>query len=625
MIIQTLPPTVLRRLKLIADKTREWDGKEQTMPKEQREEFAMMVASTFQNFRDFAFIGMKVLGYPITEMQADIADYMASREFGKKKMVQAQRGEAKSTLAALYAVWSLIQDPDTKVLIVSGGEKQASDVALLIIRVIQTWHVLCWLRPDTSRGDKTSFEHYDIHCDLRRISKSASVACVGVTANLQGKRADLLIPDDIETTKNSMTQVMRDHLLMLSKDFAAINTHGETLYLGTPQTKDSIYKTLPGRGFHVRIWPGRFPNAEELPRYTPGTLAPLILDKLEEDPTLGTGCGIDGTRGAPTDLGRYTEDALLDKELDFGPEGFSLQYMLDTTLTDALRTRIRLSDFIVGDYSHEGAPERLWWSSEPRCVLNDLPENAQPYTLYKAASTSAEYMDFQHKVAVIDPAGNGGDEVAFCVMGATNSYIHLITVGGLRGGLSEENMDTLLDIFQECGVTDIKVEANMGHGVVSALLAGHCVKRDLKGFGFEDFYAKGQKERRIIDTISPLTRRHKFVIHRRAIEDDHKYSQAHPRDKRTVTSVLHQLANITYDRGSLSMDDRADCIQAGTAALVGLIAVDDGTEAEKRREESGVAFITNPMDYRGVQVVRGSRDNRMAAFSNRRQRSRPRL
>ena len=611
-----LSTKTVQRLRMIAARTQEWNEKAQAIPKELREEFAMMVASTFSDFAEFAEVGMRVLGFSTTEMQLDIARYMADKSYGRKKMVQAQRGEAKSTLAALYAVWCLIQDQSTRVLVVSGGEKQASDVAILIIRIIEQWHLLCWLRPDSTRGDRTSFENYDVHCDLKPLDKSASVSCVGITANLQGKRADILIPDDIETSKNSLTQPMRDQLLLLSKDFAAINTHGETLYLGTPQTKDSIYKTLKSRGFHIRIWPGRYPNADELQRYTPGSLAPSILEALEADPTLGTGHGIDGTRGAPSDPERYNEDALLEKELDFGPEGFSLQFMLDTTLTDALRTRIRLSDFIVGDYTGEGAPEQLWWAAEPRCRIQELPSNVSEYTLYRAASSSDQYMPYQHKVIIVDPAGNGGDEVAFAVLGATNSYIHLMTVGGLRGGMTEANMDTLFEIAEEFGVKDFKIEANMGHGVVSALMVGHAEKRKLIGFGFEDFYAKGQKEKRIIDTISPLTRRHKFVVHTRAIEDDLKYCNEHPRDMRTVTSVFYQLANITYDRGCLSKDDRADAVQAGVMFLTGLLSVDDAKEAQKRKEVAGAEFMQNPMGYT-VSKKRNFRDRQLGAFRRR--------
>lgn len=619
-----ISPKTMHRLKLISEKTRQWHERASAIPEDMREELQMMVASTFHNFGEFAEVGMRLLGFSTTNMQLDIAMYMADKTYGRKKMVQAQRGEAKSTLAALYAVWCLIHNPTYRVIVVSGGESQASDVAILIIRIIEQWHLLCWMRPDSSKGDRTSKEKYDLHCSLKGIEKSASIHCVGITANLQGKRADLILVDDIETAKNSMTQAMRDTLLHLSKDFAAICTHGDTLYLGTPQTKDSIYKTLPSRGYHIRIWPGRYPNVEELPRYTEGTLAPYVTEPLALDPTLGSGYGIDGSRGAPTDAERYDEDALIEKELDFGPEGFGLQFMLDTTLTDALRTRIRLSDLLVGDYSADSAPEQIHWSSEPRCVLTDLPKTVEQFTLYKPAATSADYMPYQHKVMVIDPAGNGGDEVAFAIGAVSNSYIHLLTVGGLRGGMTEENMDTLVTLALEFGVTDMKVEANMGHGVVASLLIGHCEKRGISGLGFEDFYAKGQKERRIIDTISPVTRRHKLVVHRRAIEDDHNYCQQHALDKRTITSAFYQLANITYDRGCLAKDDRADCIQGIVMFLVGMLAVDDAKEAFKRKEEARYEFNTNPMGYTDGWTTSSSRNNKSARDSAMKAFQRPR-
>ena len=104
---------------------------------------------------------------------------------------------------------------------------------------------------------------------------------------------------------------MREQLLNISKDFAAICTHGDTLYLGTPQTKDSIYKTLPGRGFEVRVWPGRIPNAEMRERYGE-TLAPYIQTLIDTG-YKETGFGLDGTLGECTDKGRYNEEALIEK------------------------------------------------------------------------------------------------------------------------------------------------------------------------------------------------------------------------------------------------------------------------------------------------------------------------
>lgn len=594
-----------QRLLKLAKTTKEWDQKAASMPIETREELAMMFKATLHDFREFADLGMQYLGFQISDMQTDIADYM--QHGPKKRMVQAQRGEAKSTLAALYAVWCLVQDQSYRILIVSGGEQQASDVALLIIRIIEQWHLFCWLRPDKARGDRTSFENYDVHCDLKPVDKSASVSCVGVTANLQGKRADLLIPDDVETTKNSLTQTMRDTLLALTKDFSSICTHGHTLYLGTPQTKDSIYKTLPARGFDVRIWPGRYPTNEELQRYLPNTLAPMILEAIEADPSLQHGGGLDGTRGKPADPIRYTEEALLEKELDWGPEGFNLQYMLDTTLSDAMRTKIKLSDIIVGTWDAMAAPEVIQYSSEPRTLRKaEGVMQLQGERMHYAAGTSTNFIPYAHKVMCVDPAGNGGDEVSFAAGGACSSYIHILALGGLTGGTSAENIRTIVNMCLDLECYDIKIEKNMGHGTVESLFIAEiekmCTEKLIPtgiNIGVEGFYSTGQKERRIIDTVSPVSRRHRLVVLESAIEMDIEYANKHPLNKRTVASGLYQLANITYDRGSLAMDDRADSVQAVVMHLTSMIGMDDEKAAKAREQQASAAFIANPMGYKG--------------------------
>lgn len=592
-----LSEKTLQRLNLLMPRLREWDARSTGMPAEQREEFSMMLAATFPEFVDFAELGFKFLGFNITEEQRDIARYM--QHSPQKAMVQAQRGEAKSTLAALFAVWTIIQNNSARVLVVSAGEKQASDIAVLITRLIDHWALLCYLRPDTSMGDRSSFEKYDVHYSLRGVDKSASVACLGITANLPGNRADLLIADDIETPKNSMTQPMRDMLLVLSKEFTAIASAASAriLYLGTPQTKDSVYKSLIGRGFSIRIWPGRYPTNEELERYSPGTVAPFVLDALRADPALQTGGGLSGKRGQPTDPQMFGEAQLCEKELDYGEEGFTLQYMLDTTLSDERRTRIKLSDFIFFGGNAELGPERMLYEASERTRLRDLPWNAQGCMLYGPGLVSEKYSAYTKKLAVIDPAGNGGDEVAFACGGALNSYVHVFTVGGLRGGMSEENMDKLFDVFDEFGITDVHVEANMGWGVVSKLLIAHAEKKQRRMMAFLDYPAKGQKERRIIDTIGPVSRRHKLVVHTRAIEDDKKYSELHPQEKRTATSVLYQLSSITYTRGCLAHDDRADCVAKVVQECADLIAVDDAVEEAKRTKAAQDEWLKNPMGY----------------------------
>ncbi len=574
------------------------------MDNRQRFMHAAAVAEHYACFRDFAEDGMQFLGFPLTDMQADISDYMADGP--RLRMVMAQRGEAKSTLAALLAVWRLIQRPNCRVLVVSGGEAQASEVATLIIRLITSWDILEYLRPDRNAGDRSSVEAFDVHYALKGLDKSPSVACIGITANLQGKRADLLIADDVETTKNGLTVVQRSQLLVLTKDFSSICTHGDILYLGTPQTKDSIYNTLPGRGFDVRIWPGRFPTPEEVEKYG-DRLAPFLSERIKADPTLQTGGGLDGSKGKPADSHRYNEKDLCDKELDQGPEGFQLQYMLDTSLSDAARQQLKLIDLIVANFDHERLPEIIVYQAAPKYLVEMPADFPIPLTkLYHPVPVDCQFVKPKEPpMMYIDPAGGGADELAFGVSVALGPYIHVLDVGGLKGGLTEANGDTLVEIIRKYGIKLVKCESNMGHGLFEINLRAILASKKLSGSDRPEFpdvgvvgeYSTGQKERRIIDSLVSAMQRHRIVIHPQVFTSDALYGKQHSMEKRKGFSMFYQLANITTDRGSLSHDDRLEAMAGAVRHWKAVLVVDEDAAAKARELAGAKEFMANPMGY----------------------------
>lgn len=582
---------------------------------------AAAVAEQYSSFRDFAEDGMAFLGFPLTDMQGDISEYM---EMGPRlRMVMAQRGEAKSTLAALYAVWRLVQRTNCRVLIVSGGEKQASEVALLVIRLIMNWDILEYLRPDKLAGDRTSVEAFDVHYALKGLDKSPSVACIGITANLQGKRADLLIPDDIETTKNGLTSTQRGQLLQLSKDFSAICTHGDILYLGTPQTKDSIYNTLPGRGFQVRIWPGRYPTQEEQDKYG-DRLAPFLSERIKADPSITRGGGLDGTKGKPADPHRYTEQDLCDKELDRGPEDFQLQYMLDTSLADAAKQQLKLENLLVANYDWERLPEVSVYQASPKYEVSIPPHvNLPLQKMYHPVPVDCQFVKPKEPpMMFIDPAGGGADELSFGISCAIGPYIHLLDVQGLRGGMIPVNTAKILAALWKYKVTLVKCESNMGHGLFEINLRAEILKATLdedrslqereffKTVGVVGEYSTGQKERRIIDSFVSATQRHKVIIHQQVFDSDRDCGSQHSVDKRQQYSLFYQFANITTDRGSLEHDDRVEAAAGAVRHWKAVLVVDEDKAAEARRLHDAVEFMQNPMGYaETTKKVGGIRHN----------------
>ncbi|WP_218814149.1 phage terminase large subunit [Rickettsiella endosymbiont of Dermanyssus gallinae] len=554
----------------------------------------------FEDFRDFACYGMKFLGFSLTDMQADIAHYLQTGP--KKKMILAQRGEAKSTLTALYGVWSLIMEPRTRVLIISAAGRQASELATLIVRLIEHWPILNCMKANKCQGDRSSYCSYDINNALKPLDKSPSIACIGITASLQGKRADVLIADDIESTKNGYSQTERDKLLNTSKDFSGICTHGQIIYLGTYQTRQSIYKTLPNRGFDIRIWPGRVPSDKAIRTYG-HTLAPYVLALSQRFKQ--SGYGVSGDRGESADPERYTEDILLEKELDWGPEGFELQYMLNADLSDASRARIKVQDILVlSSGSTTQAPSQVSITGTYRCqqIGKDLSQCSP--------TDSAMLVPYEHKIMVIDPAGCRGDEVSYCVGGSAASYIHLFSVGGLQGGVTNDNIDWLLNLASLLGVSDIVIESNMGHGTVRSLFLNRMNETGIV-MGCRDLYNTAQKERRIIDTLSPVLRRHKLIVHAECLERDKLDCLKYSADKRWQYSLFTQLDLITYDKGCLTKDDRADAAAMLVQELNKHLIKDSDSLLSSIHQKEMEEFVLNPLGYVNTRsTVRSQRRRR---------------
>lgn len=564
---------------------------------------AQMVREHYEDFIPFYKDAMQYLGFSTTWMQDDIAEFMQSG--GLRLCVQAQRGEAKSTIACIYAVWCIVQDPSTRILMISGSAEKATENAVLVKGLIEHWDVLSYLKPDKNAGDRSAVNAFDVHWALKGVNKSPTVRCMGITASLQGYRADVLIPDDIETNKNSMSVTERDKLVQLSREFTSIvsDAGGRIIYLGTPQTKDSIYNTLPNRGFTVRIWPGRFPNQDTLDGYN-GCMAPAVLERMH---LLGevcrTGKGLDGTRGWVTDPERIPESEHCDKEADQGPETYELQFMLSTALSDAARQQLRIRDLLFTDTSTERLPEYYTWTAAPRFATKALEHILPGAETYLPADYGEAQGALQSVTMAIDPAGSGGDELAYAIGGAVGSYVHLTCWGGLQGGLTEPNMQKLVDLCKQFNVTSVVLEKNMGHGTATMLVQNYFTargedgKQRLPGVGISEIYSTGQKERRIIDCLRPVLQRHRMVVHMTAVEQDRLDCQQYPLAARSERSGFWQMQNITTDRGSLSKDDRIDVLAILVRQLAGFLSIDEERAARGREEAARMEFLMNPMQH----------------------------
>lgn len=528
-------------------------------------------SSKLTDFRNFLYMVWKHLNLPQpTPIQYDIAEYLQNGP--RREVIEAFRGVGKSYITSAFVVHQLLLDPEIKVLVVSASKNRSDDFSTFTQRLINDMPVLQHLRPrDEQRNSKISFD-----VGPAGPSHSPSVKSVGITGQLSGSRADIIVADDIEIPNNSATQMMREKLAEAVKEFdAVLKPDGRIIYLGTPQTEMSLYEELPSRGYDARIWPARYPSEAVRSRYS-GRLAPLVTDLLDRD--------TEALTGLPTDPLRFTDEDLLERELSYGRSGFSLQFMLDTSLSDGDRYPLKLSDLIVMPLDNDKAPEKIIWGRNPQYEIKELPNLGLAGDKYYGPSdTVGAYLDYTGSVMAVDPSGRGADETAYAVVKMLNGQLFVTDAGGVKGGYGSEALQALAVVAKKNKVNEIIVESNFGDGMFTELFKPVLYKVHDVTVG-EVRHSK-QKEHRIIDTLEPVMNQHRLVFDPKVIERDWQSVQGYSQEKAPKYCLAYQMTRITNLRGALAHDDRLDALSMAVSYWVEQMAASADKAMFDRKED----------------------------------------
>ena len=518
----------------------------------------MNIPEPLHDFRNFMYLVWKHLNLPDpTPVQYDIADFLQNGP--RRTITEAFRGVGKSYVTCAFVVHQLLLDPEKKFMVVSASKARADDFSTFTQRIILELPICQHL---VARGDQRwSKIAFDVA--PAKASGSPSVKSVGITGQLTGSRADIIIADDIEVPNNSMTQMMREKLSEAVKEFdAVLKPDGRIIYLGTPQCEMSLYNTLTERGYDMRIWPARYPTLEKIEKSYGTRLAPMLYEKIEYDESL---------QGKPTDPDRFDEEDLIERELSYGRSGFALQFMLDTSLSDANRYPLRLRDLMVMSCDPDKGPEKpLYGIMKP---IDDLPNvGLSGDRFYAPEELLGAYRDYDGSVLAIDPSGRGADETGYAVVKMLAGYLYLVEAGGIDGGYDQKTLQTLADIAKKHKVNTVLIESNFGDGMFSELFKPYLQRT--YPVTIEEVRHSKQKELRIIDTLEPVMNQHKLIIDPEVIRKDYESVQHHPPEKAQRYMLTYQMTRITKDRGSLAHDDRLDVVAMAVQYWVEQMAAD---------------------------------------------------
>jgi len=512
-----------------------------------------------------------------TKAQYAIAEYLQSGP--KRLQIQAFRGVGKSWITGAFVLWTLFNNPEKKIMIISASKERADNMSIFLQKLIIETPWLSHLQPksDDARWSRISF---DVNCSP---SQAPSVKSVGITGQLTGSRADLMILDDIEVPGNSMTEMMREKLLQLCTEAESILTpkdDSRIMYLGTPQTTFTIYKKLAERNYRPLVWPARVPR--KMTNYE-GVIAPELQADID--------------RGAKpwdvTDPDRFQDDDLLEREASMGRSNFMLQFMLDTSLSDAEKFPLKNADLIVTSVNPTSAPDNIIWCSDPKNCLKELPTIGLPGDyFYSPMQLQGEWGPYTETICSVDPSGRGSDETVAAYISQRNGVMYLHEMRAYTDGYSD---NTLLDILRGCKKYDAKtllIESNFGDGIVGELFKKH-LQQTKQSIHVEETRANVRKEDRIIDTLEPVLNQHRLVVDKSVIEWDYRSNPDAAPERRLQYMLFYQMSRMCREKGAVRHDDRIDALSQGVKYFTDALSISAQQQIIDRRRDEWVDLITN--------------------------------
>ena len=543
------------------------------------------VAQAYNDFKYFVYMLWIEISLPApTPIQLDIANTLQNPP-SDRFIIQGFRGVAKSFLTCAYAVWILWHDQQKKVLIISASKDRADANAVFIKKIFNVLDFLECLRltnDDKNKGLRDTQNLFDVKGAIADISPS--VKSVGITGQITGTRADVLISDDVEVPGNSATPIQRDKLNEAVKEFDAIlKPDGQIIYLGTPQTEESLYNALQERGYKTIIWTVLYPKDVTEREFYGDRLAPYISSRYDTDP--------EKWAGLPTDPRRFNEEEIAKRRLSFGKAGFALQFMLNTNLSDYDKFPLKVSDLIVDNLDLTTTSTTWVWGNSNSLRLNDVPCVALRGDYFYSPFQRADSVEpYTGTVMSIDGSGRGTDLTAYAIVKYLNGYLFVMEVGGFSDGYSDTTLNILATKAKFWGVNDVVIEANFGDGMLTKLITP--VFNKIHPCNIEEVKHSKQKELRIIDTLEPVMMRHKLIFNKSVIQQDYNRYE-----KDSKHSLIYQMTRLSRERNSLAHDDLLDALAMAVAFWVEVMDIDAQEAVDEKFYEQLESLFNGGSNY----------------------------
>jgi hypothetical protein len=248
-------------------------------------------------------------------------------------LLMAFRSCGKSTIVGLFCAWLLFTDPNMRILVLAADLNLARKMVRNVKKIIERHMLTQFLLPE--KREQWASDSFTVRRDLER--RDPSMQAKGITANITGSRAEVVICDDVEVPRTCDTAAKRADLRERLLEIEYILVQGGTrLFVGTPHHYYSIYADQPRQEIGE--------DAAFLDGYT-RLICPLLNDK-----------------GLSVWPERYKAEDIERIKAHTGPNKFESQMMLrPVALEDG---RLNPEDLVVYDgiieYKEAASRAQLW-------------------------------------------------------------------------------------------------------------------------------------------------------------------------------------------------------------------------------------------------------------------------
>lgn len=196
------------------------------------------------DFTRFIVLWNQKMGFTTPAIHRQMADWMECnwRKKNRQLLLMAFRASGKSTMVGLFAAWLLYRNPDLRILVLAADSVLARKMVRQVKKIIELHWLTSHLKPD--KPDQWAGSRFTV----KRMTqlRDPSMMARGITSNITGSRADIILCDDVEVPNTCDTAEKRGDLReRLSEIDYVLSPEGTQLYIGTPHTYYSIYADTP--------------------------------------------------------------------------------------------------------------------------------------------------------------------------------------------------------------------------------------------------------------------------------------------------------------------------------------------------------------------------------------------